>query len=83
MPTYAHMYIEQCTYLGFGLLQAPCEYILHGPILGHILTLSLSPFLGAHVRSPAFRRRLFIVLMTAAHISPNVFSLQMFLTNVQ
>ncbi len=50
---------------------------------GHILTPALSPFLGARVRSHAVRRRLFIVLMTAAHISPNVFSLQMFLTNVQ
>jgi hypothetical protein len=23
----------QCTYLGFGLLEAPCKYILHGPLL--------------------------------------------------
>jgi hypothetical protein len=41
-----------------------------------------------HSREPSLeallvRRRLFIVLMTAAHISPNVFSLQVFLTNVQ
>ncbi len=50
---------------------------------GHILTPALSPFLGACVRSHAVRRRLFIVLMTAAHISPNVFSPQTFLTNIQ
>jgi hypothetical protein len=32
--------------------------------------------------TPAVRRRLFIVLMTAAHISPNVFSLQNFLSDI-
>ncbi len=41
-----------------------------------------------HFREPALeatlvRRRLFIVLMTAAHISPNIFSLRVFLTNIQ
>ncbi len=41
------------------------------------------PIWGACVRSHAVRRRLFVVLMTAAHISPNVFSLWMFLSNVQ
>ncbi len=40
------------------------------------------PFGGARVRSHAVRRRLFIVLMTAAHISPNVFSLRNFLSNI-
>ncbi len=39
----------------------------------HQLTPSLSP-IGAPVRSHAVRRRLFIFLMTAAHISPNVFA---------
>jgi hypothetical protein len=37
---------------------------------------------GARVRSHAVRRSLFIELMTAAHISPNVFSLQNFLSNI-
>jgi hypothetical protein len=45
--------------------------------------LQLCPHLGAHVRSHAVRRKLFIVLRTAAHISPNVFSLRMFLSNRQ
>ncbi len=73
----------QCTYLGFGLLEAPHEYVLHGPLLA-MYWLRLCP----HSREPALeamfvRRRLFIVLMTPAHISPNVFSLHVFLTNVQ
>jgi hypothetical protein len=45
-------------------------------------TDSLCPQSGARVWSHAVRRRLFIVLMTAAHISPNVFSLQNFLSNI-
>jgi hypothetical protein len=44
--------------------------------------LRLCPQSGARVRSHIVRRRLFIVLMTAAHISPNVFSLLNFLSNV-
>jgi hypothetical protein len=48
----------------------------------HLLTPALSPF-GAHVWSHAVRGRLFIVLMTAAHISPNFFSLRVFLSNSQ
>jgi hypothetical protein len=47
----------------------------------HQLTPALSPF-GARVRSHAVRRRLFIVLMTAAHISPNFFSLRNLLSNM-
>jgi hypothetical protein len=47
-----------------------------------LLTLVLFLF-GARIRSHAVRKRLFIVLMTAAHISPNVFSLQKFLSNTQ
>ncbi len=47
----------------------------------HQLAPALSPF-GARVWSHAVRRRLFIVLMTAAHISPNVFSLRNFPSNV-
>ncbi len=49
----------------------------------HLLAPALSPFGGARVRSHAIQRRLFIVLMTAAHISPNVFSLREFLSNIQ
>ncbi len=49
----------------------------------HLLAPALSPFGGAHVQSHAIQRRLFIVLMTAVHISPNVFSLQKFLSNIQ
>ncbi len=41
------------------------------------------PIWGARVQSHTIRRRLFIVLMTAAHISPNLFSLRMFLSNIQ
>ncbi len=41
------------------------------------------PIWGARVRSHAIQRRLFIVLMTAAHISPNAFSLRKFLSNTQ
>jgi hypothetical protein len=73
----------QCTYLGFGLLEAPCEYILHGPLLA-MYWLRLCP----HSRKGALEatlvwRRLFIALMTAAHISPNDFSLRVFPTSVQ
>jgi hypothetical protein len=48
----------------------------------HLLTPALSPFGGPRVWSHAIQRRLFIVLMTAAHISP-VFSLRKFLSNIQ
>ncbi len=72
---------EQCTYLGYLLLEAPREYVQHGPLLS-INWLRLCPQFGACVRSHANRSRLFIVLMTAAHISPNVFSLQNFLSNI-
>jgi hypothetical protein len=54
------------------LLEAPHEYVQHGPLLS-INWLWLCPQFGAHVRSHAVRRRLFILLMTAAHISPYVF----------
>jgi hypothetical protein len=40
------------------------------------------PNLGPRIRSHTVRRRLFIFLMTAAHISPNVFSLRNFLGNI-
>jgi hypothetical protein len=73
--------LEQCTYLGYLLLEAPREYIQHGPLLS-INWLRLCPQSGAHVWSHAIRRRLFIFLMTAAHISPNVFSLRNFLSTV-
>jgi hypothetical protein len=42
----------------------------------------ICPQFGARVWSHAVRRRLFIVLMTAAPISPNVFSLRNFLSNI-
>ncbi len=67
--------------MGYLLLEAPCEYVQHGPLLS-INWLQLCPQFGAHVRSHAVRRKLFIVLMTAAHISPNVFSLRNFLSNI-
>jgi hypothetical protein len=68
------MHIYQTMYiLGLGLLEAPREYVLHGPLLG-IYWLRLCP----HFWEPALeatldRRRLFIVLMTAGHISPTSF----------
>jgi hypothetical protein len=73
--------LEQCTYLGYFLLEAPREYVQHGPLLS-INWLQLCPQSGARVRSHAVRRRLFIFPMTAAHISPNVFSLWNFYGNV-
>ncbi len=51
-----------------------------GPLLS-INWLWLCHQFGARVRSHTVRRRLFIVLMTAAHISPNVFSPRNFLSN--
>jgi hypothetical protein len=78
---YTHTLFEQCTYLGYFLLEAPREYVQHGPLLS-INWLRLCPQSGTRVRSYAIRRRLFIVLMTAAHISPNIFSLRNFLSNV-
>jgi hypothetical protein len=44
--------------------------------------LRLCPQFGACVQSHTVRRRLFIFLMTAAHISPNVFSLRNLLSNI-
>jgi hypothetical protein len=78
---YNRTLFEQCTYLGYLHLEAPCEYVQHGPLLS-INWLQLCPQFGAHVRSHVVRRRLFIVLMTAAHIWPNVFSLRNFLSNI-
>ncbi len=58
----------------------PCE---------HKLTLALSPIWGPPSEATpsvgaiySLRRGLFIVLMIAAHISPNVFSLRNFLSNI-
>jgi hypothetical protein len=67
--------------LDYFLLEAPCEYVQHGP-LQSINWLRLCPLFKARVRSHDIRRRLFIVLMIATHISPNVFSLQNFLSNI-
>ncbi len=73
--------IEQCTYLGYLLLEAPRKYVQHGPLVS-INWLRLCPQSGARVWSHAIRRRLFIVLMTAAHISPNVFSLRNYIGHI-
>ncbi len=81
IPLYIRTLFEQCTYLGYFLLEAPREYVQHGPLLS-INWLRLCPQFGARVRSHAVWRRLFIVLMTAAHISANVFSLRNFLSNI-
>ncbi len=68
-----HSYIDHCTYLGFGLLEAPCECVLHGPLLG-MHWLRLCPHFGAPtLEAMLLRRRLFIFLMIAAHISPTSF----------
>jgi hypothetical protein len=72
---------EQCTYLGYLLLEAPREYVQHGPLMS-INWLRFCPQFGARMRSHAIQRRLFIVLMTAAYISPNVYSLRNFLSNI-
>ncbi len=73
----AHMYWE-CTYLGFGLLEAPCEYVLHGPLLG-IYWLWLCPHSGGRpLEAMLVQRMLFIVLMTAAQISPMSFPSECF-----
>jgi hypothetical protein len=76
-----HTLLEQRTYLGYLLLEAPRKYVQHGPLLS-INWLRLCPQFGARIRSHAILRRLFIVLMTAAHISPNVFSLRNFLGDI-
>jgi hypothetical protein len=70
-----------CKYLGYLLLEAPREYVQHGSLLS-INWLRLCPQFGARVQSHAIRRRLFIVLMTAAYISPNVFSSRNSLSNI-
>jgi hypothetical protein len=62
---YTRTLFEQCTYLGYFLLEAPREYVQHGPLLS-INWLRLCPQFGARIRSHAVRRRLFTVLMTAA-----------------
>ncbi len=56
-------------------------YVQRGPLLS-VNWLRLCPQSGARVRSHGIQRRLFIVLMTAAHDSPNVFSLRNFLGNI-
>ncbi len=71
------MCIDYCTYLGFSLLAAPREHVLHGLFPG-IYWLWLCPHFGApKLEARLLWWRLFIVLMIAAHISPNVFSLQL------
>jgi hypothetical protein len=77
------------TYLGYLLLEAPRECVRHGPLVS-INWLWLCPQFGPlrpKLRHPqeaiySLRRRLFIVLMIAAHISPNVISLRNFLSNI-
>ncbi len=72
---------EQCTYLAYVLLEAPREYVLHGPLLS-INWLWLCPHLGGPRPKPRRLEGTFIVLMTAAHISPNISSLRNFLSNI-
>jgi hypothetical protein len=72
---------QHCTYLGYVLLEAPREYVLHGPLLS-IYWLRLCPHLGGPRPKPRHPERLFIVLMTAAHISPNVFPRREFIGNI-
>ncbi len=76
-----HTLLEQCTYLGHLLLEAPQRICPAWSPSEHQLTSALSPIWGPRPKS---RRpeEVFIVLMTAAHISPNVFSLQNFLSNI-
>jgi hypothetical protein len=69
------MYWEY-TDLGFSLLEAPCENILHGPLLPIYWLRLCSHSGGRPLEATLVRRMLFIVLMTAAHVSPNVFSLR-------
>ncbi len=70
IPLYICTSFEQRTYLGYVLLEAPREYVQHGPRLS-INWLRLCPHLGpASEATPSGG-----VLMTAAHISLNVFSL--------
>ncbi len=65
--------IEQFTYLGFSLLEAPREHVLHSPLLG-MYWLQLCPQFGAPtLEAMLLWRRLFIVLMTADNISPTSF----------
>ncbi len=64
------MNIDQCTYWGFGLLEAPCEHVLHGPLLDIYWRWLCSLFEAPTLEAMLLQRRLFIVLMTAAHISP-------------
>jgi hypothetical protein len=44
IPLYICTSFEQCTYLGYFLLEAPREYIQHGPLLAP----ALSPIWGPH-----------------------------------
>jgi hypothetical protein len=76
------MYIEYCTYLGFGLLEALVSMSYMVPFWAYTNSGSV-PISGAPtLEATLLWRKLFIVLMTAAHITPNVFSLQLSLTNV-
>jgi hypothetical protein len=66
--------------LGYVLLEAPREYVLHGPLLS-INWLRLYPHLGPASEATPSGGGCYS-LMTAAHISPNVFSLWNFLSNI-
>ncbi len=81
IPLYICTSFQQCIYFGYLLLESPRKYVQHGPLLS-INWLRLCPQFESRVRIHAIRRRLFIVLMTAAHISPKVFSLRNFLSNI-
>jgi hypothetical protein len=43
-----HTLLEQCTYLGYLLLEAPRKYVQHGPPSEHQLTPALSPIWDPH-----------------------------------
>ncbi len=76
-----HYFSNVHTWAIFFLWHLTNTYVQHGLLLS-INWLRLCPQSGARVRSHAIRRRLFIVLMTAAHISTNGFSLWDFLGDI-
>ncbi len=66
--------LEQCTYLSYFLLEAPREYVQHGPLLS-IDWLRLCPQSGARVWSHAVWRRLFICIPndSCSHFTQRLF----------
>jgi hypothetical protein len=63
-----YIYTRKCTYLNISLLEAPREYVLHGPLLG-VYLLGPAPILaGMALVAMLVQRMLFIALPTAAQI---------------